>query len=147
MSVGQRLKYWRKQKGYTQAQLAEKANMSRSYVADVERDRYNPSVETLSSIAKALNIPVSNLLEDNQRLVSESPEEYRTSEKDEKDIAKRMEQIKKDLKNAEGLSFSGEPMSDEAIESLLEAMEYAVRQTQRINKKYIPKKHRNSDED
>ncbi|ATI77086.1 helix-turn-helix domain-containing protein [Bacillus paralicheniformis] len=147
MSVGQRLKYWRKQKGYTQAQLAEKANMSRSYVADVERDRYNPSVETLSSIAKALNIPVSNLLEDNQRLVSESPEEYRTSEKDEKDIAKRMEQIKKDLKNAEGLSFSGEPMSDEAIESLLEAMEYAVRQTQRINKKYIPKKHRNSDDD
>ncbi len=134
MSVGQRLKYWRKQKGYTQAQLAEKTNMSRSYVADVERDRYNPSVETLSSIAKALNIPVSNLLEDNQRLVSESPEEYRTSEKDEKDIAKRMEQIKKDLKNAEGLSFSGEPMSDEAIESLLEAMEYAVRQTQRINK-------------
>lgn len=147
MSVGQRLKYWRKQKGYTQAQLAEKANMSRSYVADVERDRYNPSVETLSSIAKALNIPVSNLLEDNQRLVSVSPEEYRTSEKDEKDIAKRMEQIKKDLKNAEGLSFSGEPMSDEAIESLLEAMEYAVRQTQRINKKYIPKKHRNSDDD
>jgi transcriptional regulator with XRE-family HTH domain len=147
LSVGQRLKYWRKQKGYTQAQLAEKANMSRSYVADVERDRYNPSVETLSSIAKALNIPVSNLLEDNQRLVSESPEEYRTSEKDEKDIAKRMEQIKKDLKNAEGLSFSGEPMSDEAIESLLEAMEYAVRQTQRINKKYIPKKHRNSDDD
>ena len=147
MSVGQRLKYWRKQKGYTQAQLAEKANMSRSYVADVERDRYNPSVETLSSIAKALNIPVSNLLVDNQRLVSESPEEYRTSEKDEKDIAKRMEQIKKDLKNAEGLSFSGEPMSDEAIESLLEAMEYAVRQTQRINKKYIPKKHRNSDDD
>ncbi|MCY8401484.1 helix-turn-helix domain-containing protein [Bacillus licheniformis] len=147
MSVGQRLKYWRKQKGYTQAQLAEKANMSRSYVADVERDRYNPSVETLSSIAKALNIPVSNLLEDNQRLVSESPEEYRTSKKDEKDIAKRMEQIKKDLKNAEGLSFSGEPMSDEAIESLLEAMEYAVRQTQRINKKYIPKKHRNSDDD
>lgn len=37
-------------------------------------------------------------------------------------------------------------MSEEAIESFLEAMEYAVRQTQRINKKYIPKKYR-KDED
>lgn len=147
MSVGQRIRHWRKQKKYTQAQLAEKANMSRSYLADVERDRYNPSVETLSSIARALYIPLSNLVDENQHFVSESTEEYRPSEKDEKDIAKRMEQIKKDLKNAEGLSFSGEPMSDEAIESLLEAMEYAVRQTQRINKKYIPKKHRNSDDD
>ncbi|MCY8293210.1 helix-turn-helix domain-containing protein [Bacillus haynesii] len=147
MSVGQRIKYWRKQKGYTQAQLAEKANMSRSYIADVERDRYNPSVESLNSITKALNIPLSNLLEENQHILSESTEEYRTSEKDEKDIAKRMDQIKEDLKNAEGLSFSGEPMSEEAIESLLEAMEYAVRQTQRINKKYIPKKYRKSDDD
>ncbi|MED1742235.1 helix-turn-helix transcriptional regulator [Bacillus swezeyi] len=146
MSVGQRIRHWRKQKGYTQAQLAEKANMSRSYLADVERDRYNPSVETLSSITKALNIPLSNLLEENQHLVSESTVEYRTSEKDEKDIAKRMEQIKEDLKNVEGLSFSGEPMSEEAIESLLEAMEYAVRQTQRINKKYIPKKYRKGDD-
>jgi hypothetical protein len=33
-------------------------------------------------------------------------------------------------------------MSEEAVESFLEAMEVAVRQTQRINKKYIPKKYR-----
>ncbi len=33
-------------------------------------------------------------------------------------------------------------MSEEAIESLLEAIEYAERQTKRINKKYIPKKYR-----
>lgn len=68
------------------------------------------------------------------------------SEKDEKDIAKRMEEIKKDLSSDGGLSFLGEPMSEEAIESLIEAMEYAVRQTQRINKKYIPKKYRKDDE-
>jgi hypothetical protein len=51
-------------------------------------------------------------------------------------------EIKKNLKNADGLNFSGEPMSDEAIQSLLEAPETAVRQTHWINKKYIPETHR-----
>ncbi|QKY69441.1 DNA-binding protein [Lentibacillus sp. CBA3610] len=64
--------------------------------------------------------------------------------KEEKDIAKRMKQIREDLTHDDGLNFDGEPMSEEAIESLLDAMEYAVRQTQRINKKYIPKKYRNN---
>nr|WP_141130708.1 hypothetical protein [Virgibacillus dokdonensis] len=50
-----------------------------------------------------------------------------------------MEKTKEDLQNADGLNFSGEPISKEAVESLLEAMEYAVCQTQKINKNYIPK--------
>ncbi|KYC72326.1 hypothetical protein B4099_3688 [Heyndrickxia coagulans] len=36
-------------------------------------------------------------------------------------------------------------MSEEAVESLLESLEVIVRQTQRINKKYIPKKYRKDD--
>lgn len=74
------------------------------------------------------------------------PKEKIKVSKDDKDIAKRMEQIKKDLTSEDGLMFNGEPMSEEAIESFLEAMEYAVRQTQRINKKYIPKKYRDNKE-
>lgn len=50
-----------------------------------------------------------------------------------------MEKIKEDLQNADGLNFSGEPISKEDVESLLEAMEYAVCQAQKINKNYIPK--------
>lgn len=68
--------------------------------------------------------------------------------KDEKDIAKRLEQIKKDLESGsegDGLAFHGEPMSEEAIDSLMDAMELIVRQTQRINKKYIPKKYRDKE--
>ncbi|WP_447579965.1 hypothetical protein, partial [Acinetobacter baumannii] len=65
---------------------------------------------------------------------------------DAKDIAKRMGEIREDLTKADGLSFQAEPLSEEAVESLMEAMEHIVRQTQRINKKYIPKKYR-KDED
>lgn len=53
-----------------------------------------------------------------------------------------MEKLKKDLMNGEGLSFRGEPMSPEAIESVLDAIEFAERQATRANKKYTPKKYR-----
>ena len=65
-----------------------------------------------------------------------------TAKKQDKDIAKRLEAFKKELENSDGLAFDGEPMSEEAKESLLESMELLFRQTQRINKKYTPKKYR-----
>ncbi|ADF59164.1 MULTISPECIES: helix-turn-helix domain-containing protein [Bacillus subtilis group] len=144
MTVGQRIKAIRKERKLTQVQLAEKANLSRSYLADIERDRYNPSLSTLEAVAGALGIQVSAIVGE-ETLIKEEQAEYNS--KEEKDIAKRMEEIRKDLEKSDGLSFSGEPMSQEAVESLMEAMEHIVRQTQRINKKYTPKKYRNDDQE
>ncbi|MEC1613226.1 helix-turn-helix transcriptional regulator [Bacillus mojavensis] len=144
MTVGQRIKAIRKERKLTQVQLADKANLSRSYLADIERDRYNPSLSTLESVAGALGVQVSAIVGE-ENLIKEEPAEYNA--KEEKDIAKRMEEIKRDLENSDGLSFSGEPMSPEAVESLMEAMEHIVRQTQRINKKYTPKKYRKDDQE
>lgn len=62
MSLGANIKKFRKARGYTQIELANRANISRSYLADVERDRYNPSVDTLTNLAKALGINPSILL-------------------------------------------------------------------------------------
>lgn len=62
MSLGENIKKYRKLKKLTQLELAKRANMSRSYLADVERDRYNPSVDTLKSIAKVLEIDPNSLL-------------------------------------------------------------------------------------
>ena len=143
MTVGQRIKAIRKERKLTQVQLAEKANLSRSYLADIERDRYNPSLSTLEAVAGALGIQVSAIVGE-ETLIKEEQAEYNS--KEEKDIAKRMEEIRKDLEKSDGLSFSGEPMSPEAVESLMEAMEHIVRQTQRINKKYTPKKYREDDQ-
>ncbi|CAF1735643.1 MULTISPECIES: helix-turn-helix domain-containing protein [Bacillus] len=144
MTVGQRIKAIRKERKLTQVQLADKANLSRSYLADIERDRYNPSLSTLESVAGALGVQVSAIVSE-ENLIKEEPAEYNA--KEEKDIAKRMEEIRRDLENSDGLSFSGEPMSPEAVESLMEAMEHIVRQTQRINKKYTPKKYRKDDQE
>ena len=62
MTVGQRIKAIRKERKLTQVQLAEKANLSRSYLADIERDRYNPSLSTLEAVAGALGIQVSAIV-------------------------------------------------------------------------------------
>lgn len=144
MTVGQRIKAIRKERKLTQVQLADKANLSRSYLADIERDRYNPSLSTLESVAGALGVQVSAIVGE-ENFIKEETAEYKA--KEEKDIAKRMEEIRRDLENSDGLSFSGEPMSPEAVESLMEAMEHIVRQTQRINKKYTPKKYRKDDQE
>ncbi|MCO5387844.1 MAG: helix-turn-helix transcriptional regulator [Desulfosporosinus sp.] len=66
MTVGKRIKKFRKEKGLTQVRLAEMAGISRSYLADVEANRYNPSLGTLMDVALALNIPSSCLLDDKE---------------------------------------------------------------------------------
>lgn len=62
MSIGKRIKEARKKAKLTQQELAQKTNLSRSYIGDIEIDRYNPSVQTLQSIAEATGISVSYLI-------------------------------------------------------------------------------------
>ena len=141
MSLGKRLKAERERRNWSQIFVAEKIGITNTVLSNYERDYRDPDTDTLKKLADLYEVETDYLLGR-----SKSNRLPTLSTKDEKDIAKRMEQIKKDLTSEDGLMFNGEPMSEEAIESFLEAMEYAVRQTQRINKKYIPKKYR-KDED
>jgi transcriptional regulator with XRE-family HTH domain len=50
--------------GWTQEQLAERASIQRSYVADLERGYRNPSVRTLVKLANALGSSVGGLFVD-----------------------------------------------------------------------------------
>lgn len=61
-SIGERIKDARKSAGLTQLELAKKTDLSRSYIGDIEKNRYNPSVSTLQLIATATNTPLENLL-------------------------------------------------------------------------------------
>lgn len=64
MSIGQKIKSFRKENNLTQKELAKKSNISRSYLADIENDRYNASLDTLKSIANALDVNISALIEE-----------------------------------------------------------------------------------
>jgi len=49
----------RKRYGLTQAELAEKANTSRAYLARIEIERHQPSIDVLDRIAKVLDLPMA----------------------------------------------------------------------------------------
>lgn len=97
MSVGERIKYYRNQEKLTQEALAKKSKMSRSYIADVERDRYNPSLDTLKRIARALGISVIQLMEnENDNIVYGEESDYKTLNRAMKNMTP--EQRKKAIK-------------------------------------------------
>ena len=62
ISVGRRIAKARRNKGYSQAMLAEKANISISHLSNIERGLKNLSSEVLFKIAKALQTSVDSLL-------------------------------------------------------------------------------------
>jgi transcriptional regulator with XRE-family HTH domain len=57
------LKRFREAKGLSQDALARKARLTREYVNKLEAGRYDPSVGVLKRLAKALGVPVTELLE------------------------------------------------------------------------------------
>ena len=143
-TLGERLRELRKVRvKKSQKEFGNIFGLSESAIGMYERNERKPDYETLEKFAAYLDTSVNYLITGKEVETAKSTDGgNRISDKDEKDIAKRMEQIKKDLTTEDGLLFNGEPMSEEAVESFLEAMEYAIRQTQRMNKKYIPKKYR-----
>lgn len=70
--IGNKLLAFRKQKGLTQAEVAELAEISDRTYADIERGSTNMRMETLVGICKALNItPNQILIDDDNSLMIE----------------------------------------------------------------------------
>lgn len=62
--LGQVLKALREDKGLSQVELANKAKVERTYIVKLESgDKKNPSLDILKKLAKALGVPVTELLE------------------------------------------------------------------------------------
>ena len=60
--LGDRIRKLRKQRGWTQVEMAEKVGIDRSFLADVERGKRNISILNLELIAKGLKVSLSQLL-------------------------------------------------------------------------------------
>lgn len=76
--IGQRIKKMRKMRGYSITELAELADVSKSYLSYIERDlQKNPSLQFLSKLAVPLNTTVEFLL-GNSELDERLDEEWKT---------------------------------------------------------------------
>jgi transcriptional regulator with XRE-family HTH domain len=60
---GTRIKQVRERRGWTQAELAKRAGISRGYVARVEINLQDPRLSMMVRIAKALHVSMAELFE------------------------------------------------------------------------------------
>lgn len=100
--------------------------------------KYNPSESKLRNAAECLGVSVGYLL-------GEEPKEKTPTltQKDERDIARNLEKIMADLENSGDLMFDGDPMSDEARDSIRSALKLGLEAAKLKNKEtYTPKKYR-----
>ena len=61
--LGQNIKKFRQAKGLTQNEMAELVDLSREYIADIERGLKNISLRKLYIIADILNVKCSDLID------------------------------------------------------------------------------------
>lgn len=63
MLSSSRISFYRIKKGWTKAQLAEKADISKTYIGELEAGSKQPTVPVAMRIAKALEVDLMELLE------------------------------------------------------------------------------------
>lgn len=64
--IGLKIAYYRRMRGYTQAELARHAKISTSYLSRIERGNYTKSVSlsVMFTLAQALTLDISELVSD-----------------------------------------------------------------------------------
>lgn len=93
--------------------------------------------DRLSAIADYLSVSITYLM------TGEEEKKPILNTKDERDIAKDLERMMSNLERADGLMFDGNPMSDEARESMRAAIELGLKTVKLLNKEtYTPKKYK-----
>jgi ribosome-binding protein aMBF1 (putative translation factor) len=62
-AFGQSVRKHRDSKGLSQEVLAEKAELDRTYISDIERGTRNPGIKNVVRLARALGIKTAKLVE------------------------------------------------------------------------------------
>lgn len=74
MKLGERLRELRQIRGLRQNQLADQCHISNTYLCDLEKGRTLPRMDTLATIAQALNTTVPDILFDVDELGTLTPQ-------------------------------------------------------------------------
>lgn len=122
-----------KKRGIPKEQFYKESGISSATMSQWRKRIYSPSSAAIRKIEEYLGVLFSIEQKDAPTL----------TEKDERDIARDLERIMAQLGTSGDLMFDGDPMSDEARESMLAAMELGLRAAKLKNKeRFTPKKYR-----
>lgn len=58
---GKNVRYWRKKRGFSQEELADRAELHPTYVSGIETGHRNPTVKIIGRIASALGVEPADL--------------------------------------------------------------------------------------
>ena len=132
MKFEDRLKQYRENKGWTQAELGEKSGISSRMIQRYEAGTSRPRWDAAEKIATALEVPVSDLLGQSGMLVAEAAD---------KGVAKSAREMYKLVEEVVGM-FAGGSLPKEDRDAYMAAISKAYFESNEENKKYTPKKHR-----
>lgn len=139
----ERIKELCKMNGISMNKLEETLGFGKGYISKLGES--TPNTTKIKKIADYFCVSVDYLLTGKEDVEAK---ESTLKPKDEKDIAKRLEDTLSELENSQdALMFSGEPLDDETRELLKASLENSIR-IAKINakQKFTPKKYRNDNE-
>ncbi|RED11016.1 helix-turn-helix domain-containing protein [Parasphingopyxis lamellibrachiae] len=61
--LGENVRRYRKEKGWSQEAFAHEADIHRTYISDIERGARNPTITIIEKLARPLGVTASQLLE------------------------------------------------------------------------------------
>ena len=122
-------------KGVSCKKAAEDIGLSNSITTKWKKTGATPGGETLNKIAAYFGVSTDYLLGNEKMPI--------LTKKDERDIARILERTLADLESTGDLMFDGDPMSNEARESIRSALKLGLEAAKLKNKEtYTPKKYR-----
>ena len=124
--------------GITAYRVAKETGVTTATLTSWKQGKYTPKPEKMQKIADYFGVSLEYLM------TGKEPEdkEPQLKPRDEKDIKNILENTEQLLKQ-DGLMFDGQPASQEAIDSILSAMQIGMEMAKKKNKeKYTPKKYK-----
>lgn len=126
-------------KGVTITEMCRDAEIPRSALSDYKAGRKKSiNMKNIEKMADYFGISIDDLTGREQK---EMPA---LTEKDERDISKKLQQTLDQLENSQdGLMFDGQPLDDETKELLAISLKNSLELSKKIaKKKFTPKKYR-----
>ena len=145
VTLGNRLKSLRQEKGLTQKEVAKLIGTTDVSIGRYEMDARVPKADILNSLAKLYDVEIDYLLTGKENKESEST----LNNRDKKDIEKDLKKIMDDFKSGEAgpAFYDGVELDDDDLDKLEIAMRTALEIAKVKNKeKYTPKKYKKDKE-
>lgn len=152
MTLGEIIKSYRITNDLSMDAFSERSGISKSYISLLEKNRHPktgkeiaPSLQCIKQAADGMNMDFNTLFSMLDGNVAVNTEDTYLTKKDNKDIAKDLENIMNKLANDEDgpASYDGENIPEDDREMFAAQLEIMLRRLKTINKeKYNPNKNK-----